>query len=359
MKIKRFSEFSLNEKKHFIYTRQFRISDLKVSGIYDLSTIETWKSKYNLDDSAHCLFVSDKKVDTDNKVFRSKILRYSKSDIKNKASFDDESKDKSGYIPEDSLLELNGDNVYLFIFKKNSNETLRARQNHGFKYEYNVRLLNGLEKLSYINKWDAKGNMDKRLFDEKLALDKKIEFWNGSSYSDIEWEDNRLSPFKANMYWNIKAMADKTSIETGDFKRISGLKFENGELSLFESKIQNFMFNVAFHDNTTSKNILCEYYILIPLDNWAKYLPDMKYNFDEIKNMYSDLQSHRLTGVRESELEKNWLEYRLKYSKITKDSIIKLRFKRDTKGQLRIQSAINYRDFINKILRENKHIKIY
>jgi hypothetical protein len=358
MIIKRFNDFILNEKKYFIYTRQFRIGDLKNSNIYDLSVIDAWKSKYNLDDSAHCLFVSDKKTNNDLSVFKSKIIRYSKGDIKNKESFNDESKDKSGYVPEDSVLEVNGDLVYLFIFKKNSNENLRARQNHGFKYEYNIRALNGLEKLSYVNKWDAKGNMDKRLFDEKISLDKQIEYWGGNSYRDIEWEDSSLEPFKANMYWNIKAMAINTNIETGDFKRISGIKSQNGVLIVDDSKIQNFIFNVAFHDNTSNKNIICEYFILMSLDNWKKYLPDIQSNIEEISNMYSDLESHRLRGLRQTDLEQNWLNYRLRYSKITNNSVIKLRFKRDTKGQLRIQSAINYNDFMSRILKENRHIKI-
>ena len=73
--------------------------------------------------------------------------------------------------------------------------------------------------------------------------------------------------------------------------------------------------------------------------------------------MYDELSEHRLIGERDPE-DLKWKEFTAKYSKICKDSILKLRFKRDSKGQLRIQSSISNLSFRNEILKNN-HIKIY
>jgi thymidylate synthase (FAD) len=75
------------------------------------------------------------------------------------------------------------------------------------------------------------------------------------------------------------------------------------------------------------------------------------------QNMYTELQSHRLKGERTKEGESAWWDFINKYKKLTESSVIKLRFKRDSKGQLRIQSSFSSSDFTSKILK-NPHIRI-
>lgn len=96
----------------------------------------------------------------------------------------------------------------------------------------------------------------------------------------------------------------------------------------------------------------------MPLQVWESYLPEMEKNISEFTQMYKDLISHRLKGDRNDMSEEAWLQFRINYKKLSENSMIKLRFKRDTKGQLRIQSSISFSDFKNKVL-QNPHIKIY
>ena len=81
-----------------------------------------------------------------------------------------------------------------------------------------------------------------------------------------------------------------------------------------------------------------------------------------INAMYSELKPHKIGtsarhGVKTADTENRWLEYRSKYGKLSEESIIKLRFKRRTDGQLRIQAAISSKNFYRYLL-ENPHIRI-
>ena len=70
--------------------------------------------------------------------------------------------------------------------------------------------------------------------------------------------------------------------------------------------------------------------------------------------MYIDLRDFK----NSDKTEKDWLEYRKKYGEISKDSLISLNFKRDSKGQLRIQSSMSMKGFKDRLLKENDHILI-
>jgi hypothetical protein len=73
-----------------------------------------------------------------------------------------------------------------------------------------------------------------------------------------------------------------------------------------------------------------------------------------IDDMYLNLGNHVLVGERDD--EGPWKEFINEYSNITKDSIIKLRFKRG-KDQLRIQCSMSWKNFIDIVLKENIHIR--
>jgi hypothetical protein len=79
--------------------------------------------------------------------------------------------------------------------------------------------------------------------------------------------------------------------------------------------------------------------------------------------MYNNLEQHRLgsksnPGERTDETELAWREYCATYRKITENYGIKLNFKRDTKGQLRIQCSMNKSVFYNELLKNNDYILI-
>lgn len=361
-RIKKYSLFLL-EKKLYIFQRKFRIDDLFEHEIYSPLQIRKWMGVYNFDTMAHAMFVSIDPI-SNRPLFG---LRKSSKDLKNKVYFNDESKDHKGYLIEDSKMILeNGEEIYLYVFEKNSNASKRARQTHGFAYEGEVKRMNKLKKLVQTGKWDAEGNLDKFYLESKLPA--KIEFFDGKSYKSIVKTDDlgidhitwdEIDPsFKESTFWNIKCSKRGSSIDMGDFKRISGLIFKNGELEITKDVVDHFMFVVGFHNGDKKVNL--EYIILMPVWKWMMYLPDIKKpeTFARIERMYIELSNFRLKGERTEDTESKWKIYRNEYSDISNSSEIKLRFKRDTKGQLRIQGAINYTDFINTIIKENKHIKI-
>jgi hypothetical protein len=362
--IKSFFEYFeyINEKKLFIFQRKFRFDDILKLNIYPVDKLTSWMLMYDLDNYAHCMLVSEDPIKDESDL----NIRVSSRDIKNKVYFNSAGK-YDGYLIEDSKLTINDDIVYLFVFKKNSNSSNRARQIHGFKYEGDIRRLNGLQKLGYTDKWDAHGGLDKRFLEDRVDSGKKVEIFNGSGYkslikvdsingsNEIDFESVPES-YKANLSWSIKSMLDKTDIEMGDFKRISGLEVVNKNIQLIKDNTESFMFNVSFHDGSPSRNILTEYLILMPISVWKTYLPDMS-DLSVYQNMFDELSTHRLIGERVPG-DLKWKEFTSKYSKICKDSILKLRFKRDSKGQLRIQSSISNLSFRNIILKNN-HIRIY
>jgi len=335
------------EKKLYIYNRKCRIKDIIDANIYDIEQVNKWMSIYNIDTWAHCILVSENKI----KSLSNVNIRVSSRDIKNKVSFDDNSQNTKGYLVEDSKLELGEDTIYLYIFKKNSNPTSRARQNHGFTYEYEIRQLNGLNKLGNTHKWDAQGGLDLKFIEDRSNSD--IKYFNGNDYEEFNW-DFLPSEFKKENYWNIKSIEYGNNVDMGDFLRVAGWKLENGKLIKQEDRVSKFMFVVNFYNKI--KGSVEEYIILMPIDKWFTYFPDIYSYKKEIESMYSELKSHRLKGERTEESELGWKNFLERYKKITENSLIKLRFKRDSKGQLRIQCSISFKDF-KKIL-ENKHIKI-
>lgn len=364
-----------DDNKLYIYHRKFKLYKLKESKIYSKRLIEGWKKEYGVDDNAHCLFVTVKDKPVTKNVLDVVKHEY---DIKNINFFNPKAKDYRGWRPLNSKLDssfksdLKSDEVYLYIFKKNSNQDRRARQIHGFIYESEVRRGNTLQRISKTHKWDAQGGLDKRYLlarlghetDTKLRVckNKEIDLFSNGGYKslvigtdDIDWSNRELDKFKSYLNWSIKCMKTGTDIEMGDFKRISGLELNNGKLTLMPSREDYFMLSVGLHDG--SNNILEEYIIYMSVKNWKSYLPDINANLSEFENMYNELKNHKLVGSRTTESELAWDNYMEKYKKLSDTSLVKLRFKRDSKGQLRIQSSISFRNF-KKILSENPHIRI-
>lgn len=358
--IKKYQQFLL-EKKLYIFTRSFRLNSLISAGIYPRETVECWMKENGYDEFATGIFVSETALKSKSQL----DIRLKEKDIKNKKSFDDATKGYAGKIMQDSKMETGGDTVYVYVFDKNSNPQKRARQNHGFKYEGQVIKGNGLKKeegtgQGYTDKWDASGTLDKRYIDEKSGVDcKTIEIGTNAGRVEAVW-DAIGEDFRSDVNWSIKCMAKGTDVELGDFLRISGYKKDsNGIIKRQTSSVEKFMLCVSFHDNSPEKKVVEEYFIPMKIEDWAGFLPDIEGNKAMFDSMYDELASHRLVG-KENETEESaaaWKAYREKYKPLFQDSAIKIRFKRDSKGQLRLQSAISNSRFMKQVLKL-PHIRI-
>mgnify|MGYP000281896008 CR=1 FL=1 len=301
LKISKFSEFIL-EKKLYIFQRKFRIKSLLESSIYDEYILRNWMEIYNFNEMAFGMFVtleqtkntpfsiSSDEIEEEKIKYKKKWdIEISSNDIKNKYFFDapellkigELEKNRhnfNGYLIEDSKLLDDGVEIYLFVFIRNSNEAQKARQHHGFMYEYDLIKLNSLTKMPEKNKWDAIGTLDKRFLNKRFPAD--IKYFNGSEYIsvidknglDVDFSliDDNL---KANLYWNMKCIRKGGSIDMGDFKRISGLEFINGSLKTVSDKVKDFIFAIGFHDGTGK--VIEEYIVYIDLHIWKSYLPDL------------------------------------------------------------------------------------
>jgi len=358
--IKKYQKFLL-EKKQYIFTRSFRLKNLIESRIYPQGVVEAWMAENSYDEFATGIFVSETPV----KSKESFNIRLKERDIKNKKSFDDSTRGYAGKIMPDSEIVSEGETVYLYVFDKNSNPEKRARQNHGFKYESQVIKGNGLRRqegsgTGYTDKWDAVGTLNKSYLDEKTGVDcKTVEIGTNESRVDAVWESIG-EDFKKDLNWSIKCMAKGTDVELGDFLRISGYK--RGKVGIVKregAEIQSFMLCVSFHDNSADKKVVEEYFIPIDIEEWNKFLPNIEANKESFNSMYEELKSHRIKGKEKKtiETEDAWKAYMNKYKPLFEDSAIKIRFKRDSKGQLRLQAAISNANFMNHVLK-NQHIRI-
>jgi hypothetical protein len=354
-----FSDF-INEDKRYLFSRLMRVADLIEYGdkLYSPYTIINWMRKYKFDKLAYCILVSDKPLTIKSKELLD--LRVSSKDLSNKVYFDDISKNKDGYKIEGSEINLGDNEIYLWVFRKNSNDNNRARQIHGFRYEGILIKKNGLKKLrGYTDKWDAIGTLNKVFLNSRKRDGYNIEYFNGSGYDKIksinDLDKTGLLKFRK---WNIKSPKKGNNIDMADFLRIAGYeKTKNNDIVPHKNRVNYFMLALGFHNGG---EIVEEYFIHFDIKNWDKYLPDMKNPlvFAQIQEMYKEIGQHKLNGVRTKESEEAWKNFMAKYSKITENSIIKFRFKRDSKGQLRIQSGISNKDFHNIILKENEHLRI-
>jgi hypothetical protein len=377
--IKKYQQFLL-EKRLYIFTRSFRLGSLISAGIYPQDIVEGWMKENTYDEFATGIFVSETAVKSKSNF----DIRLKERDIKNKNSFDDSTRGYAGKIMPDSEIESNGDILYVYVFDKNSNEEKRARQNHGFKYESQIIKGNGLHKkegygAGYTDKWDASGTLNKNYLDEKTGVDcKTVEIGTNEGRLPAFWESIG-SEFKENLNWSIKCMAKGTDVELGDFLRISGYKrstegivstsgatFSGATFSAPEDskskkdkKDEKFMLCVSFHDNSSEKKVIEEYFIPIKVEDWKTLLPDIEGNKEIFNSMYRELRSHRIVGKENKtyETEAAWKAYMNKYKPLFKNSAIKIRFKRDSKGQLRLQAAISNANFINHVLK-HMHIRI-
>jgi len=330
---------------------------------YSEDQIEEWMSKFDFDREAHVVFVSDKKTSSTG-------FKFGGSDIlKNRLFFRPKGK-HSGVILPDSEVSIDGNivSVYLFNRKRNINLRKGARQIHGFSYEYSVKLLNGLKKVGGgTDKWDAFGSLHSSFLEKRICDDYQVDLYDGSKYisligkdlvtgyNELKLDNSLFENFEKDRYWNIKS-SSTNEINLAGFANISGLDYVNkdGVKSFVHNNSGGeFILNVGQHINGVLIN---EYIVIIPLDRWTSYLPDFKNPevMQRITDMYMNLGKHKLIGERDN--EEPWKEYISEYSKITTDSIIKLRFKRG-KDQLRIQCSLSWQNFIEIILKENIHIR--
>ena len=402
MSIFKFNNFINEEVKYYIFEKPFRIDDLMKSKFYSEKILKKWANEFNFDKWAIGLFISKKEInpnafietpfkrkedrnvktsdltldleegenleeveveEIDIKELLEKIpnkieLRLSSKGTKNKIYFDDSSKGNKGFLIEESKIKYGGDEFYLFLFERGMNDSKRARQLHGFVYEKEVKTKFKLKETTKGEKWDAVGYLNtdyikERMEDSKVSISK-----NGiiSPVNNIELIESNFDT-KSDFNWSIKACSVKSSsVYFADFKRISGLKMDdNGNLNLNKKELSKYILVVGKHEKG---EFIKEYVISIDVDKWLSYLPNVK-NVNVIKQleeMYSELPKHRVKNGKGTS-SKEWKEFCSKYGKITENTDISLNFKRDTKGQLRIQSSMSNNGF-NRLLKENDHIII-
>jgi hypothetical protein len=410
MRIVKFNNFLLNEEieakgVYYIFEKPFRVDDL-ISFLsktkYDLFTINDisrWCKKYKFDKDAVGLFVSKNKIKKDIEPFKrydrdyeysgidieniedleepesdnedhinlkellEKIpdenleLRISSRRTKNKLWFDTKSRGMSGEIVEECKIKYGDEELYLFIFNSGKNNDERARQLHGFIYEADVKkkFIEEERKLVKGEKWDAIGSLNLNYLQDRIDEEFTLVSYKGKEVNNINFIKSEFSHNKI-FYWSVKASKLGTSIYFGDFKRISGLDYNNGKLSFNKSDLDKYMLVVGRH---YKGEFIKEYVIEIDIKKWFSYLPDInnKDVFNSLEEMYQNLHLHKAMNKEEQvKGEKAWKEYIKKYSKLTEgENKISLNFKRDSKGQLRIQASMTDKLF-NKLLSENKHI---
>lgn len=144
----------------------------------------------------------------------------------------------------------------------------------------------------------------------------------------------------------------------GDILRISGLKRDGDRIVRISNSemVDDFMLVVGLHKN---QKMVEEFFVKIDVEKWIElYLPSIFDNLEIFNQMFIELKEHRLKGERTIDSETKWEEFRNKYKNIFNDGIIKIRFKRDSKGQLRIQGSISISDFRENILVDNPYINI-
>jgi len=173
------------------------------------------------------------------------------------------------------------------------------RQKHGFIYENKIITENNLEKSpSYTNKWDA------------------FEVYNGY----------RLPV-------SVKCIKNGSSIEFGDFKRQTEITTD-------------FILYVGFWSENDN-NIIEQYKIFIKKETWFSYFGDLSI-IDEMLSCMKDISNDIIDDGR-------WYNFRQKFSGLYGvNNVISLRFKRDHKKQKRIQCGITKKNFLNKVVKENK-----
>jgi hypothetical protein len=403
--INSFKDFNLIlEDKLWIWERPFRVEDLLNSSIYKHVDLRHWMDEYKFDRWAIGIFVTKEASVKDSpikrysdanpkrsefgelldlgdiKAIKSYIdknpggknlevqgpnidLRWSSKGVKNKKYFNSESQSGKGQLIKESVFNYLGQEVYLYIFEKGKNSDKRARQLNGIVYEKNVRETIGLKPSVKGERWDAVGSLDSSYLDGKVKLGATV-YLNGEDNVLDDYNNIPQDFLQPNNNWSIKSCSDSknASIYFADFKRISGLERIDGELRLIDKDLKNFILVVGFHNKGQFTK---EYIINVNLDNWKKLIPDMT-NRDvitKLEQMYIELEQHRLgskskPGKRTGDTEKAWKEYCETYSKITENFGIKLNFKRDTKGQLRIQCSMSKQVFYNELIKDNDYILI-
>ncbi len=340
--------------KLYIHNKPFKYSEL-----LNYQKLKKYDFELKNINSEDLLMIVSKEKIPNNNYFDIPVFK----NIKNKFYFTDTP--KLGSLIEESIFMIGNKSFYIYILNKKEYKQ-NTRQKHGFLYEFEIIESNKLRNLPNIAKWDAYGSLSMEFLQGRIEDDKKIQYNDNGNSVYIEYIDdlNSISSrFKKEYFWSIKCMANRTDIELGDFKRISGLSVDpDGSISHKKSDIEYFFMMVSFHDNSESKKILEEYLVFFNVSDWESYLPARLFELEDnesiFSKMYRELNEHRLIGDRTKSTEEKWNIFTSKYRKLTEDSFIKLRFKRDSNGQLRIQSAISFNNFM-KIVSKNPHIKIF
>lgn len=357
------------ENKLYVYSGKiFRIIGLKdILDVDSLLKLEELKSEYDFDDWARGIFVCKDPIDgpvkgndLDTDVKLSLSL--------NQTMFYTTSKDKDGFLIEDEdfvFTDSNENDVYLYIFNKNKNDGVRGgktRQIHGFNYEKFIKSSNGLSiKDAYTSRWDAKGRLSDNFINIRLDQGFEIVQMRSGKMKQIESFADIDSSFKMEYLWNIKNIKEGAGIDMGDLLRISGLTRSNGKIEkITTTPVNQFMLCIGFWENDKD-NIVDEYIILMDRTQWEQMLPYFVRQFlndrksKDLPEMYEELPNFR-TKIKQNSQE--WKDYIDKYKDLSGNSIIMPRFKRDSKGQLRIQAGISNSDFLLDVISRSNYLHL-
>jgi hypothetical protein len=164
--LKLFEKFYSLFNEVFIF-REFINQHVKIENDYDMSEVREWMKKYNFDEFAYVMWISEEDIkDIDKDIYQNKELIFKSRQFKSKY-FNEEAKTNKGQVIWDSD---KGGGIYLYLFDKNKNKDSRkARQVHGFNYQEYITQKNDFASTDYTGKWDVIGKLSYKFVKERLA----------------------------------------------------------------------------------------------------------------------------------------------------------------------------------------------
>lgn len=377
--------FLINEKYYSVVFNevipfnQFFYNFVIVKKLFTREEVDEWKKKYNFDNFSSVMWISEThqgiklKSTSPEELLDYEVGEVDKEELLptkltfpyrhfNTKIFNDQTIANKGKIIIESEV-VSG--VYLYLFDKNKNRSVRtARQVHGFNYQEDIINDNDFLMTNYTEKWDTFGKISNDFLLKRLSNGKSIKYNDVSTIDEenIKTHYSTFTTFRHWMPWSIKVKQLEKDVEMGDFTRVCQMCN-----SMFNYGFKYFMFNVAFWEDSSTKDITEEYFVVISKEKWEYYVGEFFVSsfYNEMLEELADFgqkgevenERVRVNSYSKIENEKfiTWSEYMKYYQKKANDMncLFDLRFKRDSKSQKRIQCSISYNNFINVILKNN------